>query len=949
MATTSGSVMSPSKQHGTDRNLHEHGSLRGRDRELALLDLALGRPDDGLRIALLRGGSGIGKSALAQAATLRSADRGFDVVVLEGRDCAHATPLAALADAIPEFGSALAAAGSLDADRIGAALYTALAGRTSRTPVLLVVDDAHALDASSLAALACVDAGGEELQLSLLLVEQTDAVGVGEAFHDFVRERRARNPVAVVEPGPLAADDVRAIVAAELDTDLERVPAAIVDRAGGNPWFARELARGWSTGAMQVPGCIVDAARRRLDVLDAPSRALVDAIALCDDGASAAWLRGLADVGDDASFEAACRRIRASGLVRTDQDWYSIAHPLVQQIVVEALPAVLRRAVHLELAAAIAATRYDTVPHQRARALHLGAAGRQVDAVDLLLHAADANERAGRLQDAYVDLARALDHELQAERRPLLLRRTAALAMQFDTTRARRYWTELARSAAQRGDDEAYAEALFHQYWTSSDGAQLDRLVRAAQLGSDRIGWSALAAANMASLESDYATSAQHNATAVRIARTTGDSALETMATQRHGAALGLLGRHEESIDVLRQAVQLAVVHAQHVWVVAAMCDLADEYISQLRGDEAVDILREATDYIEGHGMYRMRPRVLALMALELLHRGDLRAAHDTIESIGANGGLPVAAKDVPLVALIRAEIRCEAGNGFELAIREAIPHIEKFAASSWREQLRIAQARAAARTSMDCALEHVRELDWTGEPDMLAEAALWLLRASVVRGWSPGIDHCRTMLAELPAAGAGRYVDLARRELTNVLAALQDGDASPLETIADEWATAGRVLDALRVLAVAGVLELAAGRTDEGTCKLREARVGLAERGAGTDVDLVAAILRSTGAGSRARTAASDVGGLTARELEVARLVATGLRNADVAGRLQVTRRTVTEHLTNIYAKVGVTSRVQLAAWMSEHDRERTQVVAHAASFCISARPADPRIATVA
>ena len=53
---------------------------------------------------------------------------------------------------------------------------------------------------------------------------------------------------------------------------------------------------------------------------------------------------------------------------------------------------------------------------------------------------------------------------------------------------------------------------------------------------------------------------------------------------------------------------------------------------------------------------------------------------------------------------------------------------------------------------------------------------------------------------------------------------------------------------------------------------------------------------------------------GLTAREAEVAQLVAVGATNAEIARALSVSLATVKTHLTQIYAKVGVRSRTQLA-----------------------------------
>ncbi|MCC6765676.1 MAG: response regulator transcription factor [Deltaproteobacteria bacterium] len=57
-------------------------------------------------------------------------------------------------------------------------------------------------------------------------------------------------------------------------------------------------------------------------------------------------------------------------------------------------------------------------------------------------------------------------------------------------------------------------------------------------------------------------------------------------------------------------------------------------------------------------------------------------------------------------------------------------------------------------------------------------------------------------------------------------------------------------------------------------------------------------------------------VQGLTERELEVVRHVARGLRNAEVATRLHVSEVTVKTHLTNVFQKLGVRDRVELALW---------------------------------
>ena len=56
----------------------------------------------------------------------------------------------------------------------------------------------------------------------------------------------------------------------------------------------------------------------------------------------------------------------------------------------------------------------------------------------------------------------------------------------------------------------------------------------------------------------------------------------------------------------------------------------------------------------------------------------------------------------------------------------------------------------------------------------------------------------------------------------------------------------------------------------------------------------------------------------LTARELQIATLIATGLSNRQIAARLGIASATVARHIANIMAKLGFSSRLQIAAWIS-------------------------------
>jgi len=91
--------------------------------------------------------------------------------------------------------------------------------------------------------------------------------------------------------------------------------------------------------------------------------------------------------------------------------------------------------------------------------------------------------------------------------------------------------------------------------------------------------------------------------------------------------------------------------------------------------------------------------------------------------------------------------------------------------------------------------------------------------------------------------------------------------------------------------------------------------------RAARLDSDAVAAVLEAAGRRPPRRRDNLRPGGLSEREVEVARLVAAGCSNPEIATRLVISRRTAEHHVQHIYAKVGVSSRAGLALFAHEHD----------------------------
>jgi DNA-binding CsgD family transcriptional regulator len=83
-------------------------------------------------------------------------------------------------------------------------------------------------------------------------------------------------------------------------------------------------------------------------------------------------------------------------------------------------------------------------------------------------------------------------------------------------------------------------------------------------------------------------------------------------------------------------------------------------------------------------------------------------------------------------------------------------------------------------------------------------------------------------------------------------------------------------------------------------------------------DADCVEAVLAAAGHRVSRRTAGPA--GLTAREIDVLRLIARGMSTKDVAERLGISRKTVSNHVEHIYTKIGASNRATAALFATQH-----------------------------
>ena len=217
------------------------------------------------------------------------------------------------------------------------------------------------------------------------------------------------------------------------------------------------------------------------------------------------------------------------------------------------------------------------------------------------------------------------------------------------------------------------------------------------------------------------------------------------------------------------------------------------------------------------------------------------------------------------------------------------------------------------------------------GEPDAAATTIRRVVGETAEAGERAGIlpAHIEIMLAindvEAACAACHELESIAEGQETGALEALAAQARGAVELAAGDAAgalvtlrRAGEVWQQLKApYEVARVRELAGrachllGDEDTAALELEASRAAYAELGASADL----ARLRSLGGGPRA-----DAHGLTARELEVLRHLSVGETNKAIAAELVLSERTVDRHVSNIFAKLGVSSRTAATAYAYKH-----------------------------
>jgi DNA-binding CsgD family transcriptional regulator len=225
--------------------------------------------------------------------------------------------------------------------------------------------------------------------------------------------------------------------------------------------------------------------------------------------------------------------------------------------------------------------------------------------------------------------------------------------------------------------------------------------------------------------------------------------------------------------------------------------------------------------------------------------------------------------------------------------------------------------ARGEVRTA-EALLVH--RLDEIGPTNLLAAPLLeQLVQARLVDG--------RVAEARQAADALGAIAGPAGRERVEAAAALARGRVASAVGDADavnilQQAVNGFARLGLRLEVAQGRLELARALAPQSPPAAietaRHARNELEALGASREADAAAALMRSLGA--RGRAGPRSLGSLSRRETEVLRLLGEGLSNREIAVRLFISPKTAEHHVSRIYAKLGLKSRAEAAAYAARY-----------------------------
>ncbi|SCL71386.1 helix-turn-helix transcriptional regulator [Micromonospora peucetia] len=919
----------------------------------------------------LTGESGVGKTRLLREVGVRLRDGGALVLTGSCLDIGDASPLHPLLQALRRLDAELTGAHDRTSSAVRGLLRMfaeetagpdragALLERVSRglhliaegRPLVLVLDDLQWVDRSTRQLLLYLLAGLGDLQLSVLAAVRAESLQGAHPLRRVLTELRRLRTVRVLDLAPLDRAGTDQLAAAVVGAPVAPEAAELVwQRSGGNPFVVEELARDLRDGRDGLSDTLREIFLDRVDALPRHAHDVVHAVAAGVEPVEHWLLARVVRLPEEELIEAVRAAVAHRLLVSAD-DGYRLRHRLVAEVLGHELLPAERAALHRRYAEALTEALAEL--HQARLAHHWRLAGEPALALPATMAAAREAERLHGYAEAHRHWSVALQLAASPGVAPPDVDRVTLLG---HAAEAAHHCGEHARAlalleelAAADADPSACALHIRRARYLAAAGrsapaeAEYQLALQAADCTARE---RATAAAHLAELLlhlGRYADAGQRAREALELsAEVAGSTSEVVLASAALGFSEAYLEDPDTGLAVMRRALETAERSGRPEDVACAYLHLAELLTGPLNVlEEGVVVARRGAERVAELGLGRTyETRLLAIatnglfrvgqwaeaekvVAAALRHRpsgadavelllarcrlsvgyGDIEAADrdlDAVATVLAGGG---ARHVIPLLTL-RAGLAMWQGR-HDLA-RQAVQRgltesrsddVGILAALVWHGLRAEAEAHAGRAVPVDpTAVRRLREV-----ADRVARKSEHAARPvrDVVDGF---LALCAAEVSRLessdPELWARSVVQWDRRHHPYPAAYSRLRQAEALLARRSRSATAAKLLrQAYEVAQALGAVPL----TSEIRTLAGRARVSLEDRPA-------------TG-GPVAGADGDDLAALTAREREVLAAVAEGLTNREIGQRLFISERTIGVHVSHIFDKLQVRTRVQASA----------------------------------
>ena len=937
--------------------------LLGREAEIralgeALDEVASGRP----ATVLIEGEAGIGKTRLLDHALEDARARGMQVVAGRAEELERTRPFGPLAAAFECTSSSpdprrAAIAGLLGAQGGGDSgpitvtsdpglrfravdAFADLAEELALDRMLVIgLDDLQWADPSSLLTIGALVRRLAFLPLALVgCFRPAPRVADLERLASALEAAGAR-PLIL---GPLTGADVRDLVADTVAAEPGPGLLAEVSGAAGNPLFVTELLGALlAEGGIKTAGGRAEVAEatlpptlrltilRRLSFLPEDTLQVLRAASVLGSGFS---LTGLGAVTGQPAVElsaALAEAIRAR-VIDDDGTRLRFRHDLIRDSIYADLPASMRSVLHREAGQRLAQAGAPAL--QVAEHLARGATTGDAEAIAWLTGAA--REAAATSPDVAADLleqATGLMRSTDPGQDRLLVEQASSLMWAGRIPDAQMICRALLDRDHDPGAEGPARICLGYALIAEGHGreglTELERADESPVLSdaerADTRAWASLARLSLGDLDGASAAAEQARPTAV--------SAGNHQAISVAMATLALVCEHRgqlrDAVRVIDDAVRLAdqsparqghryPVHIDRAFILAGLDRL----------DEARSTLSTGRRIGEELGIRWPLPTYHVARAVERFIAGEwddaiaeVEASAELADEAGQSYRFMLGRSVLSLISLHRNDLNRAAEAAASAVGQAAEARSRGRVWATWAHALlleangRIADARTALAEGCDqCARLGLAMAIPVFGPDLvrLALAAGDTQRARQVSAAVTDVA-ARNDVASLTGA-ALRCRGLA------------EDDAGSLLAAAEAYQRASRPFERALAAEDAGTVFARQGTAGRARVPLEQA-IEIYERlGAARDLVRAEAVLRQAGIrrGRRGTRGRPQAGwhSLTPTEHTIAALVAEGLSNPQIGTRLYISRRTVQTHLAHVFAKLGIASRAQLAAEVTQH-----------------------------